>query len=803
MEHRNELEIVIEQAKHFILTSLGFWYLYVIAFILAFGFAKFKNRYSRSVYSIYTTIYIESRYTQPEIYAGGIPISPGINLENEIGKLTSYQMNYDVLRQLPGFENQYFLDRRLAYDIELYKTSPIKITFATQSDPLYNLPIHVTISDTGHITISIGNDKKQQHLAFGQPYTQGNISFMIDKTNNFSGQSIGKHYYIIHKNIKDLAHSYSQKLRIDLRSPNSTILWIWMETTTPQKDIDYLNKLAQQYINQRVNKKNEIAIKTIEFIDHQLGIFLDSLKVAEQQMTQFKKTNITNISDQGQSLNQELKQVETQIKTLQIKKAYYTNLLSLLEQHKDQDLILPPPSIIGINDNGLQNLINKLADAIAQRDKASLIVKDQQRLPTTRQANLQILSLKNSIYQYVLQSIDYTDKAIKNLEQQRQQLYTHLLKFPVAERQYLQLNRKFEINNKIYTFLMQRRMEAGITLASSRPDAEIIDRAQPETIRFKRRVGYISTIKTIVIAIVIVLLIITLIFVLDNKIKSRADVERLTDIPIVGTITENRSEFQIPVIRYPRSSITEAFRSLRTNILYYMVDTPAQVILLTSTVGGEGKTFVSTNLAAIFAGTGKKTIILEADLRKPKVQTYFNIDYEAGIVTYLIGEHEYDQIIHKTFIENLFIIPCGEIPPNPVELIESQKMQELINQLRKEFDIIIIDSPPVGIVTDALVLAKYSDIMLFVIRQLYSTRQSIKLLNELKERKKLDRIAIIVNDIKTNLVYGLKYGYGYSFGYGYGISYGYGYYQEEEEEPTTLWGKINRMIADIIHGIFK
>ncbi len=803
MEHRNDLEIVIEQIKHFLLTSLGFWYLYVIAFALAFGFAKFKNRYSKNIYSIYTTIYIESRYAQPEIYAGGIPITPSINLENEIGKLTSYQMNYKVLEQLPEFEFQYYLDRKMAYDLELYKKSPIKITFSPQSDPLYNTKIFITILDNNSLSISIGKHKKEYKIRFGQAFTLGNISFMITKTKHFTSGSIGKKYYIIHKNIKDLAHYYSQNLRIDLRSPNSTILWIWMETSTPYKDIDYLNRLAQEYINQRVSKKNEMAIKTIEFIDRQLSVFQDSLKVAERQMTKFKKSNIINISDQGEQLNQQLQELETQIKTLQLKKAYYNNLLSILQQSNNQNIILPPPEGLGISDEALQSLLNKLTQAIEEKKQATLVVKDEQRLPLTQQINLRIQSLKNTIYKYLIQSIDFTNKNIQDLEKERQKLYTQLLKFPVAEREYLQINRKFEINNKIYTFLMQRRMEAGITLASSRPDAEIIDKALPQTIRFKRRVEYISTVKAVVIAIVIVLLVITLIFILDNKIKSRADIERLTDIPIVGNIVENKTGISIPVTRYPRSSITEAFRSLRTNILYYMVDTPAQVILLTSTVSGEGKTFVSANLAAIFAGTGKKTVILEADLRKPRVQDLFETNHENGIVTYLIGEHSYQEIIHKTDIENLYLIPCGEIPPNPVELIESKKMKELFDRLRQDFEFIIVDSPPVGIVTDALVLANYADIMLFVIRQLYSTRQSIRLLDELKERKKLDRIAIIINGIKTNMLYGLKYGYGYNYGYGYGISYGYGYYEEEKQEPTTFLGKLGKKITQLLYKLFK
>ncbi len=799
MENKNEFQVFLEQIKRYIFLSLGYWYLYVIAFALAFGYAKIKNRYAKNLYSIYTTIFIESRYYQPEVYAGGIPITPGINLENEIGKLTSYEMNYKVLKALPEFEINYYLKRKFAYDPELYKSSPIKAIFSPEGNQLYYKKIFVTVLDTQRIAVKIREKGKEIIVKFGQNIHSDNASFVIEKTEHFSSSLIGQTYYFIHQNIRDLANRYSQNLRIDLRSPNSTILWIWIETTSPYKDIDYLNKLAEYYIHQRVQKKNEIAIKTIEFVDRQLGIFEDSLKNAEKEMTAFKKTNLIAVSDQGQQINEQLKEVETQIKQLEIKKAYLKQLL-VMTNSQDKELNIFPPSVVGVNDPVLENLMQKYSEALYEKATAQISIKEDKRLPVLQSINLKIEQIRQSIISYIGQSIKYTEATIKELEKQRNQLYSQLMQFPLAERKLLQLNRKFEINNNIYTFLLQRRMEAGITLASSRPDAEIIDRAIPETIRFKRKIGYINVLKTIVIALTIVVIIILIIYLIDNKIKSKTEIEHLTDIPIIGTITNNRTNTKIPVAKYPRSSITESFRALRTNLLYYMVDTPAQVILITSTVSGEGKSFIASNLAAIFATTGKKTVIIEADLRKPKSHEYFSVNSDKGIVTYLIGEHSYEEIFHKTDIENLWLIPYGDIPPNPVELIESSRMQELIKRLQEDFDYIIIDSPPVGIVTDALVLAQYSDIMLFVVRQLYTTRQSIKLLNEIKEKNKVKNLGIVINDIKNNLMYGLKYGYGYSYGYGYGFSYGYGYYEEEKYQSKSIIGKL---LLQLRNKLFK
>ncbi len=791
----SDLQNIAENLKKYFFLALGYWYIVVIAIALSFTYAKIKNRYAKRIYSIYTTIYIEPYKSRPEIYAGGIPIMSGVNLENEMGILTSYDLNYKVITQLDEFKISYFLKNKFSADKELYKSSPFEVIVdSTSKNPQFKYFVKILDSKTFEIW---KNKEKHKKLKFGEYFTDGNIKFFILKTQYFSPAYYGRTFYFIKHNVAQLAHEYSQRLKINKRSPNSSILWLWMETSVPYKDIDYLNKLAELYIKQRLEQKNQIAIKTIEFIDNQLKTFSDSLKQAEDLMQNLKQKNI-HITDKGANLNDELKTIELQIKKLEIKQTYYKQLLQILENSDYQSIV--PPAAIGIDDKILDDYLMKLSDAIYSKQIIDLTVKQDQIIPIAKLKQVKIQQIKNSLIQYIKQAISYTQNSIKELKNKKQQIQEELLQIPIAERELMQITRKFDINNQIYTFLMERRMEAGITLASSKPDARVIDKARPETIRFKKKVGYISTTKAIIFSIILAFTIIFLINILDTKIKNKNEIEALTKIPIAGTITHNKTGSILPVINHPRSTIAESFRSLKTNLLYFSIDKPAKKILITSTISSEGKSFIASNLAALFAISNKKTVIVETDLRKPKIHNNFNVDNNVGISTYLIGESQYEQILIKTNIDNLWIIPSGEIPPNPVELLESQKMQKLVKKLEQDFDYIIFDTPPVGIVTDALVIARYSDIFLFVIRLLYSTRQSIKLINDIKSKHGIEKIMIVVNDIRISLMYGIKYGYNYGYGYGYGYSYGYGYYEDESQNSWTQ--RISFKIRKLVNKIF-
>jgi capsular exopolysaccharide synthesis family protein len=347
-------------------------------------------------------------------------------------------------------------------------------------------------------------------------------------------------------------------------------------------------------------------------------------------------------------------------------------------------------------------------------------------------------------------------------------------KLPSTERQMINIQRKFDINNTVYTFLLEKRAEAGIAKASNVPDNRIIDYAgafssymiEPKTKK--------NLMMAFIIGLIIPLFSIIVLDLLNNKIIDKKDIENGTRVPVVGFISHNTSKSELPVSTNPGSPLSESFRSIRTNLKYFVKDIKCPVISVSSTITAEGKTFISANMAAILAMSGKKVLLLGLDLRKPRTHKLFGMHNENGISRFLIGEAEYQEIIQKTEVENLWYAPAGPIPPNPAEMIESSAMTQFIERAKQDFDYIVIDTPPVAIVTDALLVSSYTDFYLFVVRQRYSSKNSLTLVEELYKNENIRQIGIVINDISVSGYYGYGLRYGYSVGYGY--TYGYSYY---------------------------
>jgi capsular exopolysaccharide synthesis family protein len=385
--------------------------------------------------------------------------------------------------------------------------------------------------------------------------------------------------------------------------------------------------------------------------------------------------------------------------------------------------------------------------------------------------------------------------SINEINRRIGEIDAEISQLPETEKELIGIKRRYKLNDDIYTYLLTKRAEAGIAKASNVPDNKILDYAREDNavlISPKRSLNYAIA---LIIGLLIPILIILMLDFFNDKIVERKDVEETTSIPILGEIGHNNKETDMVVLEKPKSSIAESFRTLRTNIQYFNIDMAdkTRVISITSTISGEGKSFCAINLASIFALGDKKTLLMGIDLRKPKLHRELNTDNIKGLSTYLVGTHTLDEVIIPTHQNNLFFMPAGPVPPNPAELIETTKMVNLVNLLKEKYDMIIMDTPPIALVTDALLLAKYSDINLFVIRQNYSRKNMVKLINELFQEKGFKNVGIVINDIKIQGYYGYTYygNYGYGkYGYRYGNGrYGYGdssgYYEDDHENGSS------------------
>ena len=789
------------QIRQYLILSLEYWYLFVLAILISVVFFGYKNKFAYSEYGVYTTVLIKKQGSNPELVAGGLLLSPSRNLDNEMGFIQSYEMVNRVIKEL-DFRISYFLDNKIGYDPELYKNCPFIVELDTSKSQYYYNNIKIKIVDENNFELEIPNFDYSNNYSFGEKISIDNFGFTIYKNDSiFNSSHFKNDYFFYMNNEATLTKTFKDKLKVELSPERSSILWIWIEGKVPQKNIDFLNTMVGFYIEDRLYEKNLIAEKTIDFIDMQLDGFSDSLRKSEDDLQYFKQINSINISDQGQNLLERMQEFDNERKLKIMKQEYYEYMITVADNNPE-DLLVMSPSILGFSDPVLEQYFIVFSDAIAEQSVLQFSIKEDANLPPNVIRTKEIENLQLKIKQHISQTIKYTKKSLTELDTKVNELQNEIYKLPLAERQMLQITRQFDLNNEIYTFLLQRRMEAGITLASNTPDVTVIDKSRIETMIYNGRNGGGNLPKTFLIAFFIVAIIIFIREVLKNKIESKFELEKLISVPIISSINYNHQKTELPTIEHQKSSISETFRLLRTNLQYSLTDKKEKLIVVSSTISGEGKSFISTNLAAIISATNKKTVIVGLDLRKPKIKEIFELEKNSGVSDYIIGNISYEELIQPTKYKNLFVIAPGTIPPNPAELIDSQKMSNLLDKVKQEFDYVVVDTPPVGIVADALLLIPKADVFLYVIRQDYSNKSSVKLLNEIITNNKLKNVGIVFNGVKKTVKYGLKYGYG---GYGSTYSQGQGYYDDEKlsDKEKNLLKRINEAVLKLFMQIFR
>ncbi|MDC3305585.1 polysaccharide biosynthesis tyrosine autokinase, partial [Flavobacteriales bacterium] len=428
---------------------------------------------------------------------------------------------------------------------------------------------------------------------------------------------------------------------------------------------------------------------------------------------------------------------------------------------------------MGISNPELNSLINQLLQLYAKKGELQLTTTEKN--PTYLAILSQINHTKETIIENVRNLIASASIYEQDLERRINTFNTSINKLPEVEKNYLILKRKHEYNEQTAIYLQQKRYEASLAKAGTESDHKVIDLARLDSdipITPRKNLSYFIA---LLFGLILPITFISLRDFFSDTIKSKTDLINSTNIPILGLIGHSDNALSLVVPNSSKSIISESFRSLRTNIQYLAANKEKKVITVTSSVGGEGKTFTTMNLAAIFALSGHKTILIGGDLRKPKLHEDFKLDATKGLSNYLISKSNLEEIIEKTEIESLHVISSGPTPPNPAELLDSPKMKNLIKDLNKVYDYVIIDTPPIGLVTDGVILMQHADVNLYVVRHNYSRTKALSVVNNLYNQEQVKNVHIIINDFKHSAS-----GYGYGYGYGYGTS-GYGYYENEQE----------------------
>ena len=561
---------------------------------------------------------------------------------------------------------------------------------------------------------------------------------------------------------------------------------ISLKNTNPRRGKDFINKLLEMYNINANNDKNEVAQKTAEFIDERIGIISKELGSTEQDLENFKRTaGITDLSSEAQialtgNAEYEKKRVENQTQI---------NLIVDLQKYLQGNEYEVLPANVGLQDGGLVGAISRYNEMLIERNRL---------LRTSTESNPAIVNLNTSIRAMrsnVQATLDATLKGLQitkaDLDREASRYSRRISDAPTQERQFVSIARQQEIKAGLYLMLLQKREENAITLAATANNAKIIDDAfaDDNPVSPKRMMVYLAA---LVLGVGFPVGIIYLIGLTKFKIEGRADVEKLTSLPVIGDIPlADEKSGSIAVIENYNNLMSETFRNVRTN-LQIMLENGRNVILVTSTISGEGKSFVSSNLAISLSLLGKKVVIVGLDIRKPGLNKVFNLSRkEQGITQFLTNPavNLMDLVQPSDINRNLFILPGGAVPPNPTELLARDGLEKAIETLKANFDYVILDTAPVGMVTDTLLIGRTADLSVYVCRADYTRKAEFTLINELMENNKLPNLCIAINGLDLQKKkYGYYYGYGkYGKYYGYGKRYGYGYGYGEKH--TSREGK--------------
>ena len=574
-----------------------------------------------------------------------------------------------------------------------------------------------------------------------------------------------------------VARDYCNSLSIAPTSKTTSVAVISLKNSSLQRGQDFINQLLEMYNRNTNNDKNEIAQKTAEFIDERIGIISKELGSTEANLESFKRdAGITDLTSEAQialagNAEYEKKSVEnrTQISLV-------NDLRKYLRGNEYEVL----PSNVGLQDAALIGAIERYNEMLVERKR--LLRTSTENNPTIVNLDTSIRAMKANVQATLEGTLQGLMITKESLDREASRYSRRISNAPGQERAYVSIARQQEIKAGLYLMLLQKREENAIALAATANNAKIIDEAIADDIPVSPKRSMIYLI-ALVLGVGIPVGIIYLVELTKFKIEGRADVEKLTSVPVVGDIPltdeKNDKNGSIAVFENKNNLMSETFRNIRTN-LQFMLDNDQKVILVTSTVSGEGKSFVSSNLAISLSLLGKKVVIVGLDIRKPGLNKVFQLsNKERGITQYLSNpETDLMELIQPSDVnKNLFILPGGTVPPNPTELLARNGLDRAIETLKKNFDYVILDTAPIGMVTDTLLIGRVADLSVYVCRADYTHKAEYTLINELSFEKKLPNLCTVINgvDLKKRK-YGYYYGYGkYGKHYGYGKRYGYGY----------------------------
>lgn len=776
---------------------LKYWYFFPVALVLALVVARYYNWYKNPVYAVTAKLMVKDQNAAKDRFLRQLDVeAPTKNIENEIEILRSHNLLAKALNDLE-FDVSYYLVGDVKVS-EVYKDCPFSVEIKSLEYPAYGMPFDVELADTNSFFIVYESGDQEVRISgtYGEEVDMNLGKVTFKRRSNFPYQELqnpeyDKRLYRIRFNtITHNQHKYLSKLSVALSRSQSTILQIYLEDEVPRKALDFVNSLIDVYLQNDVDVKNKAASRTAEFLDKQLELITNDLESIEIKKEKYKASKgIINLESESQMVLESIKDLDAQM-------AINSTKLTLIEQLKEYvtsnvDLEDLAPAALDINDPLLLKLINKLTELQSQRE----IIINQSTVndPALVPINAEIELTRSSLLENIRNIESTLIRKKEELDESLRVYQNRIQNIPTTERELMEIERRFRIQESLYVFLLEKRAELSISLAATESDTRVVDTARvlPGPIApVPQRAYSIAIILGLLLPVVIILILENF----NDKINDLSTLKRLTEIPIIGVVRYNRHETSLVALEKPRSSITEEYRSIRTNLNFFHSGEGSDVIMVTSSIGTEGKTFTAMNLASVMAASGAKVVLIGLDLRKPRIIEDFGISNNLGCSNYLSGNSELEEVlIPSGYVENLFILPSGPTPPNPSELVLSDRMTELIKELRQKFDKIIIDTPPVGLVSDGLLISEHANAVVFVVREGVTRKAHLAQANELFEKGRLKHPTIVFNAVQQrSKSYAYAGAYGYGYGYGYRGDYGNYFDEDESDSLKSRWKRFRK-----------
>ncbi len=775
--------------RGFLFNAINLWKYIVLFIAISLLVAYFINLRQQNVYRLDSLISIENE--QNPFFTANTSISFNWGgVSGKVGKVLTTiktRSHNELVVDSLQFYMQYLKEGKY-HMIDIYKKAPFTFVLQKELPQLLNKKIGIRILDAESFevftdfegglykgqryatkvvnNIVTSENQTVQRFLFNQditlPFLNGKL---VLKPNSNLEQ--GAVFYLKFLNFDAVVNNFKNLIQVNsVNKTSASILKLSLTGPNKSKIVDYLNCTSAILSSSELKRKNLYATNTIKFIDSTLARVSNSLQDVTAEMNAFRRKNkVFDVDDEIIQVSVQLKDFDKEKQVIQSKLNYLNSLETYLNTKTDYTMIAAPTSV-GIEESNILSSVGKITNLAIQRQNLEYTAKEGNVL--FKDLDRQIDAEKNVLLETLQSTKSTINIQLNSINKNIIKLESELSNLPEDQQEYLKIQRKLDISRESYDVYQSKRGEAAIVKAANVSDIIIIDEAKDigaGLIGPNKNLNYMLA---LMIGFFTPMFFIFINYLLDNTIHGSEDVERLSRIPILGLVGKYKYHNNLVVFEKPKSAVAESFRAIRSSLQFLYSKQQGDLgrtLMVTSSVSGEGKTFCSINLATAYASSGKKTILLGLDLRKPKIVEDFELSNDVGIVNFLVEDKALDTIICKTHIENLSVIPSGPIPPNPSELLMSEKLTQLVASLRDSYDLIVLDTPPVGLVADALQLSNLSDVTIFMIRLDYTKKGMLQLVNAKHRAGELKHISYVLNFYKHKS----SHNYGYGYGYGYGL----------------------------------